>query len=127
MDVFSSTRKMGCSAAKLTLSFYTVTSPTFAVQSQNKLASVPGSPTLKAKQRKSFTELFLIPMFTTILIASSRRDLFIDMVDNNQVTLFPCFTFISKTGYNIKEDSFYYEDLPSDIFLLDSFLTNRKF
>jgi len=38
---------------------------------------------------------------------SSRRDLFIDMVfdrfiiNNNQITLFPCFAFIPKTGVGL--------------------------
>jgi len=46
---------------------------------------------------------------------SSRRDLFIDMVvdksifENNHITLFPCYTFIFKTGVGLPktEASFY--------------------
>jgi len=43
---------------------------------------------------------------------SSRRDLFIDMVidmfifKNNQIALFPCFTFIPKAGVGLPKTGF---------------------
>jgi len=56
---------------------------------------------MMVKQGKSVIRLFLkIPLSITISIESSRRALLIDMVDdrfileNNQITLSPCFTLI---------------------------------
>jgi len=60
---------------------------------------------MKVKQWESVYVFFLkINPSRTLLMKSSRRELSIDMVIqsgifiNNQITLFPCFTFISKTG-----------------------------
>ena len=44
----------------------------------------------------------------------SRRELSIDMVidrfisKNNQITVFPCFTFIPKTGMGLSQIGFFY-------------------
>jgi len=77
---------------------------TCAHPTQQKLTPVLVSPTpvleMKVKHRKSFMVIFEDKHITN---TSRRHNLFIDMViigilKNNQITLFPCFTLISKQG-----------------------------
>jgi len=64
---------------------------------------------MKVKRGKSIKRLFLKVVYLfekKISMESSRRDLFIDMVDrfifkNNQITLYPCFTFTTKIGVGL--------------------------
>jgi len=63
---------------------------------------------MKVNQGKSDICLLLkILLWITISMENSRRDLFIDMVvdrfisKNNQITLYRCITFISKTGVGL--------------------------
>jgi len=89
---------------------------------RQKLISVLGSPSpvlgMKVKQGESVSWLFFtINLSTSMSIKRSRRELSIDMIiqrgifKNNQIKLFPCFTFIPtsirvpKTGV-----SFYYDE-----------------
>jgi len=75
---------------------------------------------MKVKQGMSVIWLILkIPVWITIPIESSRRDLFFDMavdrfvLKNNQITLSPCFTLIPKTGVGLLKSrvSFYWETI----------------
>jgi len=60
---------------------------------------------MEVKVRESVIWLFLkINLSTTIAMNGSRRELSIDIIihwgifKNNPISLFPCFTFIPKTG-----------------------------
>jgi len=64
---------------------------------------------MKEKQVESAVSLFFrINLLTTISMKRSRRELSIDEVvhrsisKNNQITLFPYFTFIPKTGVSYR-------------------------
>jgi len=63
---------------------------------------------------------------------TSRRDISIDMVihrgifKNNQITLFPCFTFVPKTGVSFYCDEVITDGYPADVVNFSALTTKRK-